>query len=86
MTKGNPLEALVEQVLSGAPPKVRVPEMELHRVTLREAVGQWHAGTAGTIVDAFKDEAVVEISSPDDGATLALLTLPYSALMMRGSY
>lgn len=80
--RGNPLEALAEQQLAGAPPKVRRPDVELHPVALVEAVGQWPVGTTGTVVDAFEDEAVIEVSAPGDGATLGLLTLPYSAFSL----
>jgi hypothetical protein len=55
--------------------------MELRSVELRECVGGWAAGTRGVIVDAFVDDATVEIAD-EDGRTLDLLTLPYDALRM----
>ena len=79
-SRANPLEALAERHLAGADAKVRQPERELQQVHLSADVGRWPVGTLGTIVEAFEDGAVVEIASREDGATLDLLTLPYSAV------
>ena len=73
------LELLVEEHLADAKPSVRWPEMELRGAELRESVGHWPVGTRGTIVDAFENEAVLEITD-EQGAALALLSLPYSSL------
>jgi hypothetical protein len=48
-------------------------------VSLAEAFDGWPAGTTGTIVRAYEDGAVVEVSN-DDGETEAFLSLPYSAI------
>lgn len=55
--------------------------MELRRAELAEPWGQWPAGTSGFIVDAFVDEAVLEVADAG-GATLDLLTAPYSVLIV----
>jgi hypothetical protein len=75
------LELLVEEHLAGAEPLERRPDLELRPAELRERVDRWPAGTRGTIVDAFEGEAVVEITD-ETGVALALLSLPYSALVI----
>jgi hypothetical protein len=75
------LELLVEEHLADAEPVERLPELELRMAELREPVDSWPAGTRGTIVDAFEDEAILEITG-EDGSALALLSLPYSALTL----
>jgi hypothetical protein len=49
---------------------------------LRESRNGWPAGTEGTIVEAFEDEAIFEIAD-GDGCTLAMLDLPYTALTLK---
>jgi hypothetical protein len=56
--------------------------MLLRVVTLRHRRDHWPSGTEGTIVEAFEDGAIVEIAN-DDGCTLAMLPLPYSALALK---
>jgi Domain of unknown function (DUF4926) len=48
-------------------------------VDLRVEVGRWPVGTRGTVVEAFDDGALVEISD-DRGHTLDMLSLPFDAL------
>jgi hypothetical protein len=77
--RDNVLEAVVEAHLGGAAPKTRRPDMDLRVVELAEPWGRWQAGTRGVIVDAFEDEAVVEIAD-GHGVTLDLLAAPYAVL------
>jgi hypothetical protein len=72
------LRRLADAHVAGRAPLVRVEEMDLRNVELREAVGSWAAGTRGVIVDAFENDATVEIAD-ENGRTLDLLTLPYAA-------
>jgi hypothetical protein len=46
-------------------------------VELRCEAGGWPAGTSGTVVHAYAEEGVVEVSD-DNGCSLDLLTLRYS--------
>ncbi len=48
-------------------------------VELRIASGEWPAGTTGTIVERFRQGAVVEIVD-SDGRTRDLLEVPYDVL------
>jgi hypothetical protein len=48
-------------------------------VRLRVASGDVEAGAIGTIVEAFDEGAMVEITD-DEGRTVAVLPLPYEAL------
>jgi hypothetical protein len=52
----------------------------LELVELRIASGRWEPGTVGTVVEAFEDGALVEISADGDGRTLDLLSIPHDAL------
>jgi hypothetical protein len=76
-----PLEALTDESLASdeRPIPLRRPELDFRTVELREASGHWPAGTRGVIVDAYEDDAIVEIAD-HDGVTLDLLTLPYDDL------
>jgi hypothetical protein len=78
---GNPLETAVEFHLAGTEAKVRRPELELRRAELTEPWGRWPAGTQGFMVDAFEDEAVLEVMD-QHGATLDMLSAPYSILVL----
>jgi hypothetical protein len=51
-------------------------------VELREARGEWPAGTIGTVVEVSADGALVEIVD-EDGRTLELLSVPHAALRLR---
>ena len=51
----------------------------LEVVELREARGEWPAGTVGTVVEASDEGALVEIAD-EEGRTLELLTVPYESL------
>jgi len=62
--------------LEGQRPLDHVGDLSLREVELRVAHGKWAAGTMGTIVDAFGEDATVEIMD-DEGRTLDLLTLRY---------
>ena len=53
-------------------------------VELREASGDWPAGTVGAVVELFPTEALVEIVD-EHGRTAELLTVPYEALRIRVS-
>jgi hypothetical protein len=70
---------LTEGHLLGHEPLVRRKDMELRNVKLRYPCDRWPAGTPGVIVDAFRDDATIEISD-EEGRTLDLLTLPYETL------
>ena len=58
--------------------------LRLRCVTLRQPRDGWPVGTKGTIIEAFEDAALLEISD-HEGVTLAMLTLPYAALAIAGS-
>ena len=62
----------------------RRPDWELVPAELTEPVDGWPVGTLGTVVDAFLDEAIFEITG-EGGSTLALLTVPYQLLTPVGS-
>ena len=49
-------------------------------VGLLIASGRWEPGTVGTVIEAFDDGALVEISADEDGRTLDLLSVPYDAI------
>jgi len=53
-------------------------------MSLREPCGRWAVGTLGVIVDAFEDEATVEILDPE-GRTLDLLSLGYDRFVVLDS-
>ncbi len=53
----------------------------LSRVDLVIDVGEWPAGTVGTLVETFPAEGFVEIVD-DDGRALDILTVPYTALRL----
>jgi Domain of unknown function (DUF4926) len=55
--------------------------MLLKIAELREEHDGWSAGTTGTIVEAFEDGALFEIAD-EDGCTLAMLPVPYDALVI----
>jgi hypothetical protein len=57
--------------------------MRLRCAVLRQPRDGWPAGTRGTIVEAFENAAMIEISD-DEGVMLDMLTLPYSALSITG--
>jgi len=61
------------------------PDLLLKGAVLRRPSGRWPSGTEGTIVEAFEDGAIVEIAD-DDGCTLAMLPLPYDALVIGDSW
>jgi hypothetical protein len=61
---------------------VPTAESLLSVVELAEEVGGWPAGTAGTLVEAFKDAGLVEIVD-DQGRTRAIITAPYASLRLR---
>ena len=63
------------------PPLDRFEHLELREVELREPCGPWPTGTRGVIVDAFRTDAIVEITD-DHGQTLDLLTLGYEAFAL----
>jgi hypothetical protein len=48
-------------------------------VELRVDSGRWPAGTVGTVVEADRDQALVEISD-DRGHGLDFISLPHDAL------
>jgi hypothetical protein len=73
------LKRLSREHLAGTTPKPRRSDWELRPVELKIDYGRWLAGTRGTVVDAFSDEAVVEIAD-EEGVTLDLFSLPYRAL------
>jgi hypothetical protein len=52
---------------------------ELDVVKFLAPVGDWPAGTTGTVVDAFTDGGIVEVSD-DEGRMLDLVSAPYTAL------
>lgn len=74
---------LLEALSHSCPSEARRPDLDFRRAELREDYWEWPAGTEGTVVDAFESEALVEIAD-EDGATLDLLSVPYSALKVRG--
>jgi hypothetical protein len=53
----------------------------LSRVELTTVVGDWPAGTTGTLVETFPREGFVEIVD-DEGRALGILTVPYTALRL----
>lgn len=78
------LRTLTDLHLAGKRPLVRRPELELREMSLREPCGRWAVGTLGVIVDAFEDEATVEILDPE-GRTLDLLSLGYDRFVVLDS-
>ncbi len=56
-------------------------ENVLSRVELTADAGGWPAGTTGTLVQTFPREGFVEIVD-DDGRSLDILTVPYTALRL----
>ncbi|HXN38087.1 MAG TPA: hypothetical protein VN892_08615 [Solirubrobacteraceae bacterium] len=65
-------------------PTIPTAESVLAIVELTAATGGWPAGTTGTLVETFPGEGFVEIVG-DDGRTLGIVTVPYSALRLRDS-
>jgi hypothetical protein len=55
--------------------------LKLKIAELRETLGEWPAGTTGTIVEAFDEGVLFEIAD-DDGCTLAMLPVPYADLLI----
>jgi hypothetical protein len=53
----------------------------LDHVALVRDQGKWIAGTSGTVVEAFDDDAYVELVGPD-GKTLDTLAVPYDGLQV----
>ena len=55
--------------------------MELREVVLRESSSRWPWGTAGVVVDAYEDDATIELFG-EAGETLDIVTLPYSSFAL----
>jgi hypothetical protein len=66
------------------PAPIEKPEMLLKIAELCVEHDGWSVGTSGTIVEAFEDGALFEIADAD-GCTLALLPVPYGALVIEDS-
>jgi hypothetical protein len=50
-------------------------------MALRKSCGRWPRGTRGVIVDAFENDATVEILD-EEGRTLDVLTLGYDLIAL----
>lgn len=74
---------LDDEFLESPPTNTRRPELDFKSAELRADFSEWPAGTVGVIVDAFESDALVEIADKE-GQTLDLLSVPYSALKVRG--
>lgn len=69
---------------SRPPQQAVTPLAILDVVELTGDAGRWPAGTIGTIIEADRDHALVEISD-DRGHTLDLITLPHQRLLARST-